>query len=391
MRRPIVSLLIACVASGALGCAWLRCTPPENEALAREVEAALLLLRQDLDVPPSAVAAEIDRVLPPPSESQPAARRQLLSDHELVWLTVHQLIGFGESRERIETALSLVVFDEHGPYFPAGIEGHPAQVVAELSRLGVDPGERFAVGERSVTPAELVDAARDRFDPATVKDDPSWLIEAVTYGRDPTQGWVSRRGEPTWVHGYILPRLRTLANTNDLNATGLAEGGLHFAESIGRLVPRLAAHPDFERTGVTGEAVALYVRFLEHYQRTIMTPWLELAARDLEPSLAAYAAAPGEATAEPWLRRLRDAGHILEMAQDPKSWFRGRMSPVELSVGAQSLSRAVVRWYAPELAAARAGLEQISDAEGRPRALLCRGQLMHAHHALALWLASLRG
>ena len=229
--------------------------------------------------------------------------------------------------------------------------------------------------------------ARDRYDDASFAEDPSWLIEAVTYGRDPTQGWVSANGEATWVHGYILGRLKMLGQTNDLNATRLAEGGLHFAESIGRLVPRLAEHPDFQQDGSTREAVTVYLRFLEWYQHQVMEPWLEQAAQNLEPALEAYRAAPSAATAEPFLRRVRDAGHILEMIHDPKSWFDGRISPVEQRLAAEKLAATVLRWYSPELDAARAALEQFYDAEGRPLSLLCMGQLMHVYHGLSLWLA----
>ena len=109
-------------------------------------------------------ASEIERVLPPVGGSLTPAGRQLLFDNEMVWLGVHQLIGFGEDRARIESILARLAFDEHGPYFPPGFEGHPAQVAAELSRLGVDPGERFSAGSRTVTPADLVQSARDRYD-----------------------------------------------------------------------------------------------------------------------------------------------------------------------------------------------------------------------------------
>jgi hypothetical protein len=390
MRRSFASLLSLCAALPAIGCAWLREESPEALARAHEVERALAVLRERLDLPVDAVAREIERVLPPVEGNLTPAGRQLLFDNEMVWLGVHQLIGFGEDRARIEAILARLAFDEHGPYFPAGMEGHPGQVTAALSRLGVDPDERFAVGDRSVAPADLVQSARDRFDHTSLREDPAWLIEAVGYGRDPTQGWVSLRGETTWVHGYILGRLRVLGTTNDLNAPGLAEGGLHFAESIGRLVPRLAAHPDFAEDGTTREAVTVYLRFLEFYLHTVMEPWLEQASRNLEPAQEAFRAAPSEETAQPFLRRLRDAGHILEIIHDPKSWFDGRISPVEQGLAAEKLAQAVLRWYGPEYEAARAALERIYDAEGRPRSLLCAGQMLHAYHGLSLWLASSR-
>jgi hypothetical protein len=390
MRFRFASVLSLCVASAAIGCAWLREQTPESAAREREVEKALAVLREQLDLPVDAVAREIERVLPPVEGGFTAAGRQLLFENEMVWLGVHQLIGFGEDRARIESILARLAFDEHGPYFPAGIEGHPGQVAAELSRLGVDPRERFAAGNRSVTPADLVQAARDRFDHTTVREDPAWLIEATGYGRDPTQGWVSLRGQTTWVHGYILGRLRVLGATNDLNAPGFAEGGLHFAESVGRLVPRLAASPEFQEEGTTREAVTVYLRFLEYYLHTVMEPWLEEAARNLEPAQEAFRAAPGEATAQPFLRRLRDAGHILEMIHDPASWFDGRISPVEQGLAAEKLAQAVLRWYGPGFESARAALERIYDPEGRPRSLLCAGQMMHVHHGLSLWLKSSR-
>ncbi len=387
MQRSLASVLSLCAALWAFGCVGPFARRPAAPAGNAEVERALAVLRTRLDLPPAALAKEIDRVLPPIGGRVTPAVRQQLFDHEMVWLGVHQLIGFGEDRARIESILSRLAFDAQGPYFPPGIEGHPAQVAAELSRLGVDPKERFAAGGRSVTAAQLVQSARDRYDDAHFAEDPSWLIEAVTYGRDPTQAWVSGNGEGTWVHGYILARLRTLGQTNDLNATRLAEGGLHFAESIGRLVPRLAEHPDFQQDGSTREAVTVYLRFLEWYQHQVMEPWLEQAAQNLEPALEAYRAAPSAATAEPFLRRVRDAGHILEMIHDPKSWFDGRISPVEQRLAAEKLAATVLRWYSPELDAARAALEQFYDAEGRPLSLLCMGQLMHVHHALSLWLA----
>ena len=390
MQRSLASVLSLCTALSLLGCAWLRAGSPETPAGTREVEKALVVLRERLDLPLDALAREIDRVLPPVGGDVTPESRQRLFDHEMAWLGVHQLIGFGENRARIESILSRLAFDEHGPYFPAGIEGHPGQVTAELSRLRVKPNERFATGSRSVTPAELVRSARDRFEHTSFASDPSWLIEAVTYGQDPTRGWVSASGEATWVHGYILGRLKILGQTNDLNSTGLAEGGLHFAESIGRLVPRLAQHPDFQQDGSTREAVAVYLRFLEWYQHQVMEPWLEQAAQDLAPSLEAYRAAPSAATAEPFLRRLRDAGHILEMIHDPASWFDGRISPVEQRVAAEKLAATVLRWYGPELEAGRAALEKIYDADGRPLSLLSAGQLMHAYHGLSLWLAASR-
>jgi hypothetical protein len=390
MQRRLASVLPLCAALWAFGCPGLLANKPEAPAGNGEVERALAVLRARLDLPLAALAKEVDRVLPPIGGRITPAARQLLFDNEMVWLGVHQLIGFGENRARIESILSRLAFDAHGPYFPPGIEGHPAQVAAELSRLGIDPNERFAAGGRSVTPAQLVQGARDRYDDASLAEDPSWLIEAVTYGRDPTQGWVSANGEGTWVHGYILARLKTLGQTNDLNATRLAEGGLHFAESIGRLVPRLAEHPDYQQDGSTREAVAVYLRFLEWYQHQVMVPWLQQAAQNLEPALEAYRAAPSAATAEPFLRRVRDAGHILEMIHDPKSWFDGRISPVEQRVAAEKLAATVLRWYSPELDSARAALEQFYDADGRPLSLLCMGQLMHVYHGLSLWLAASR-
>jgi len=390
MQRSLASVLSLCTALSVFGCAWLRAGSPETAAGTREVEKALAILRERLDLPLEALAREIDRVLPPVGGDVTPEYRQLLFDNEMAWLGVHQLIAFGENRARIESILSRLAFDEHGPFFPPGIEGHPGQVAAELSRLRVKPSERFATGGRSVTPAELVRAARDRFEHTSVAEDPSWLIEAVTYGQDPTQGWVTSRGEATWVHGYILGRLKVLGQTNDLNSTRLAEGGLHFAESIGRLVPRLAQHPDFEQDGTTREAVAVYLRFLEWYQHQAMEPWLEQAAQNLAPVLEAYRAAPSAATAESFLRRLRDAGHILEIIHDPASWFDGRISPVEQRVAAEKLAAVVVRWYGPELDSARAALEKIYDADGRPLSLLCAGQLMHVYHGLSLWLAASR-
>ena len=394
MHRRIASLLslclALCLALAGIGCAWVVGEAPESAARAQRVERALAVLREHLDLPVDALAREVERALPPVGENVTAAGRQLIFDHQMVWLTVHQLIGFGEDRARIESILARLAFDEHGPYFPPGIEGHPAQVAAELSRLGIDPDERFAAGAGSVTPADLVQSARDRFDHASVRDDPAWLIEATTYGRDPTQGWVSLRGETTWVHGYILPRLRILGTTNDLNAPRLAEGGLHFAESIGRLVPRLAQHPDFEQDGTAREAVTLYLRFLEWYLHKVTEPWLDEAARNLEPAQQAFRAAPSEETAQPWLRRLRDAGHILEMIHDPASWFNDRISPVEQGFAVEKLAEAVLRWYGPDFAPARAALERIYDREGRSRALLCAGQMMHAYHGLSLWLENSR-
>jgi hypothetical protein len=390
MRRCLAGLLALAAASSLPGCAWLGGASAEQAALVGKVERALAVLRERLDLPPDALASEVHRTLPPVDAAFSPERRQVLFDFEVVWLSVHQLIGFGSDRARIEAALSRLAFDAKGPYFPAGIEGHAGQVTAELSRLGIDPRERFAVGDRHVTPADLVQSARDRFDQESVAEDPSWLIEATVYGRDPTQGWVSGRGTPTWVHGYILARLRRLHETNDLNAAGLAEGGLHFAESVGRLVPRLAEHPDFAQDGSTREAVDVYLRFLEWYQHQVLEPWLEEAVRHLLPSLEAYHAAPGSATAQPWLRRLRDAGHILEIVEDPKSWFHGRVSPVELHAAVETLADVALRWYAPELGASRAALDRIPDAEGRPLTFLCMGQWMHAHHGLALWLEQAR-
>jgi len=390
MRRSLASLLSLCAALPAIGCAWVRGETSESAARAHEVESALAVLRENLDLPVDALAREIDRLLPPVEGNVTPAGRQLIFDHQMVWLGVHQLIGFGEDRARIESILARLAFDEHGPYFPAGLEGHPGQVAAELSRLGVDPGERFAAGSRTATPADLVQSARDRFDHASVPDDPAWLIEATTYGRDPTQGWVTLREKTTWVHGYTLGRLRVLGATNDLNAARLAEGGLHFAESIGRLVPRLAQHSDFEQDGNTREAVAVYLRFLEWYQHKVMEPWLDEGARNLEPAQEAFRAAPSEETAQPWLRRLRDVGHILEMIHDPVSWFDGRISPVEQGFAAEKLAQAVLRWYGPDFEPARAALEKIFDREGRSRAVLCAGQMMHAYHGLSLWLKSSR-
>jgi len=390
MRRSLASLLSLCAALPAIGCAGMGDGTPESAARAHEVENAIAVLREQLDLPVDALAREVQRLLPPEGWNITPASRQLLFDHEMVWLGVHQLIGFGENRARIESILARLAFDEHGAYFPAGIEGHPGQVAAELSRLGVDPTERFATRSRSVTPADLVQSARDRFDHASFPEDPAWLIEATCYGRDPTQGWVSLRGELTWVHGYIRGRLRVLGTTKDLNATRLAEGGLHFAESIGRLVPRLAQHPDFEADGTTREAVVYYLSFLEHYLHTVMEPWLEEAARNLESAQEAFRAAPSEETAQPWLRRLRDVGHILEMIHDPASWFDDRISPVEQGLAAEKLAEAVLRWYGPDFAAARAALDGIYDEEGRSRTLLLDGQMLHAHHGLVLWLASSR-
>jgi len=390
MRRGLANLLSLCAALPAIGCAWLHGESPEVAAREHEVERALAVLKEQLDIPVDALAREIERVLPPAEGGFTPAARQQLFDNEMVWLGVHQLIGFGENRARIESILARLAFDEHGAYFPAGMEGHPGQVAAELSRLRVDPKERFVAGDRSVTPADLVQSARDRFDHASVREDPAWLIESTGYGRDPTQGWVSLRGETTWVHGYILGRLRVLGATNDLNAPGFAEGGLHFAESIGRLVPRLAAHPEFQEEGTTREAVTVYLRFLEYYLHTVMEPWLEQAARNLEPAQEAFRTAPSEETAQPFLRRLRDAGHILEMVHDPASWFDGRISPVEQGLAAEKLAQAILRWYGPDYASARAALEGIYDREGRPRSLLCAGQMMHANHGLSLWLKSSR-
>ena len=387
MQRSLASVLSLCTVLWALACAGPFARHPAAPAGNAEVERALGVLRARLDLPLAALAKEVDRVLPPIGGSVTPAVRQQLFDREMVWLGVQQLIGFGEDRARIESILSRLAFDAHGPYFPPGLEGHPAQVAAELSRLGIDPKERFAAGARSVTPAQLVQGARDRYDDASLAEDPSWLIEAVTYGRDPTQGWVSANGAGTWVHGYILRRLKTLAQTNDMNSTRLAEGGLHFAASIGRLVPRLAEHPDFQQDGSTREAVTVYLRFLEWYQHQVMERWLEQAAQNLEPALEAYRAAPSAATAEPFLRRVRDAGHILEMIHDPKSWFDGRISPVEQRLAAEKLAATVLRWYSPELDAARAALEQFYDVDGRPLSLLCMGQLMHVHDGLSRWLA----
>jgi hypothetical protein len=386
MRRGLASWLPLCAALCALGCAGAGGKTSEAAARDRLVERALAVLRERLDTSVEAQASEIERVLPPVAGRLTPAGRQLLFDHEMVWLGVHRLIAFGEDRAHIESILARLAFDEHGPYFPPGFEGHPAQVVAELSRLGVDPGERFRAGSRTVTPADLVQSARDRYGYLSVRTDPAWLIEAVTYGRDPTQAWIDLRGESNWVHGYILGRLRVLGETNDLNAPELSEGGLHFAESIGRLVPRLAQHPEFAQEGTTRDAVNLYLRFLEWYQRSVMEPWLDEAARNLEPSQDAFRSAPSEETAQPWLRRLRDAGHILEMVQDPASWFDDRISPVEQGVAAEKLAEAVLRWYGTEFDSARTALEGIYDPEGRPRSLLCDGQMMHAHHALSLWL-----
>jgi hypothetical protein len=121
-----------------------------------------------------------------------------------------------------------------------------------------------------------------------------------------------------------------------------------------------------------------------------MEPWLEQAAQNLEPALEAYRAAPSAATAEPFLRRLRDAGHILEIVHDPASWFDGRISPVEQRSAAEKLAAVVLRWYSPELDAARAALEKLYDADMRPLSLLCMGQLMHVEHGLTLWLAASR-
>ena len=386
MGLRFASFLSVCAALAAIGCAFVRGDLPEAAAREQEVASALAVLRERLDLPVDSLAREIERLLPPIAENVAPVDRRKIFDHEMVWLGVHQLIGFGEDRARIESVLARLAFDTHGPFFPAGMEGHPGQVAAALSRVGVDPRERFAAGNRTVTPADLVQSARDRFDHASFAGDSAWLVEATTYGRDPTQGWVSLRGETTWVHGYILGRLRVLANTNDLNATRLAEGGLHFAESIARLVPRLAAHSDFEADGSTREAVAFYLRFLEHYLRTVMVPWLDEAARKLEPAQEAFRTAPSEETAQPFLRRLRDIGHILEMIHDPASWFQGRISPVEQGFAAEKLAQAVLRWYGPGFESARTALDGIFDEEGRSRTLLLSGQLMHAHHGLALWL-----
>jgi hypothetical protein len=387
MRRGLAGCLSLCAALPAFGCAWVRGEESGATARSRAVESALAVLRERLDLPIETWASEIERVLPPVAGGVIPAQHQLLFDHQMVWLGVHHLIGFGEDHDRIESILARLAFDEHGPFFPAGMEGHPGQVTAELSRLGVDLDERFAAGgERTVTAAQLVQSVRDRYDTATVAVDPAWLIEATTFGRDPTQAWISLHGDTNWVHGYILGRLRILGQTNDLNAPGLSEGGLHFAESIGRLVPRLAQHEEFGHEGTTREAVDLYLRFLQFYLNTVMEPWLDEAARHLEPSLEAFRSAPSDATAQAWLRRLRDAGHILEMIHDPASWFDDRISPVEQGVAAEKLAQAVLRWYGPEYESARAALEGIYDAEGRSRALLCAGQMMHVHHGLSLWL-----
>ena len=74
------------------------------------------------------------------------------------------------------------------------------------------------------------------------------------------------------------------------------------------------------------------------------------------------------------------------MVHDPASWFDDRISPVEQGVAAEKLAEAVLRWYSAEFDSARTALEGIYDVEGRPRALLCAGQMMHAHHGLSLWL-----
>ncbi len=390
MQRSLASVLSLCTALLAFGCAWLRAETPGPSAGTLEVERAVALLREQLDLPIAALEREVDRVLPPVAGGITPEIRQQIFDHEMAWLGVHQLIAFGENRARIESILSRLAFDERGPYFPAGIEGHPGQVAAELSRLRVDPSERFSAGARNVTPAQLAQLARDRYEHTRFADDPSWLIEAATYGRDPTQGWVSASGEGTWVHGYILGRLRVIGQTNDLSSARLTEGGLHFAESIGRLVPRLVEHPDFQQDGSTREAVTLYLRFLEWYLHQVMEPWLEQAAQNLEPALETYRAAPSAASAEPFMRRVRDAGHILEMIHDPASWFDGRISPVEQRVAAEKLAAMVLRWYSPDFADARAALERSYDSDGRPLSLLCAGQLMHVHHGLSLWLAASR-
>ena len=87
---------------------------------------------------------------------------------------------------------------------------------ASLSLVEADPQERFAVGSRNVTPADLVQSARDRFDDASFAEDSAWLIEAVTYGRDPTQGWVSARGEPTCM---MTPSFMTAISCDSASAS----------------------------------------------------------------------------------------------------------------------------------------------------------------------------
>jgi hypothetical protein len=175
MRRGPAGLLALCAALPAIGCSWIGADEPPSAARERLVESALAVLRERLDLPVETWASEIQRVLLSNGSLAPATR-QLLFEHHMVWLGVHQLIGFGQDRARIESILARLAFDEHGPFFPPGLEGHPGQVTAELSRLGVDPGERFAAGSRTVTPAELVQSVRDRYDTATVAVDPAWLI-----------------------------------------------------------------------------------------------------------------------------------------------------------------------------------------------------------------------
>ena len=118
MQRRIASLLSLCAALPGIGCAWVRGGSPESDARARQVESALAVLRQHLDLPVDALAREVDRLLPPVGENVTPAGRQLIFDHQMVWLGVHQLIGFGEDRAQIESILARLSFDEHGPYFP---------------------------------------------------------------------------------------------------------------------------------------------------------------------------------------------------------------------------------------------------------------------------------
>ena len=79
------------------------------------------------------------------------------------------------------------------------------------------------------------------------------------------------------------------------------------------------------------------------------------------------------------------------MIHDPASWFDDRVSPVEQGIAVEKLAQAILRWYWPEFESARAALEKLFDREGRSRALLCIGQMMHAYHGLSLWLESSRG
>ena len=390
MQRSLASLLSFGAALAAFGCASLRAGQAGDAPGTQEVERALGVLRPQLDLSPGVLASELDRQLPPAGGAFTPELRRLLFDREMVSLGTQQLIAFGGDRARIESIFSRLAFDDRGVAFPPGVEARPGQVAAALARLRVPPGERYRAGARHVSPSQLAQTARDRYEDRRFFDDPAWLIEAVSYGRDPTQGWVGASGEASWVHGYILGRLRLISQTNDTSAAKLVDGGLPFAASVGRLVPRLAAHPDFQQPGSTREAVAVYLRFLEWFQHQKMEPWLEQAAQNLEASLEAFRAAPGAATAEPFLRRLRDAGHILEMVHDPASWFDGRLSPVEQRLAAEALARVALRWYSIDYNATRAALEKTLDADQRPLSLLAMNQWLHAYHGLSLWLAASR-